>query len=155
MKDPKITTELSQIQKHKDHLQIDNELHIFCTIIESTYQIRVYGEVKSMGGPQTRLITQVETKSKFEYKSKAKRELAACVYGTRVATSIATIPGIEIGTVNFWTNSLNAFYWIKHQTSRTESDVRLRVYEILRTTRPQQWSYYSIENESIIPIFNA
>ena len=155
MKDPILKAELSQILRQRNTSNINNELFLFCSIIESTYQVRIYGDVKSVGGPNYQLLTKVEKSPQFQLASKAKKELLTCLFGARIAKNLAVIQELDIKNIYLWTDSLNAFHWIKNPSSRTELDVKCRVTEILNITKVHQWQYNNLENNPVIHIFNA
>ena len=79
-------------------------------------------------------------------------ELLAASLGLSLAKSVANTLGIDLRSVQFWSDSMNVLWWIRGRSRNFRAFVANRVGEIQSATSPSQWKYVSgKENAADVP----
>jgi hypothetical protein len=77
-------------------------------------------------------------------------ELMEAVLSSRLAASILNVLTVE--RVIFWTDTENVYYWLRNQSREFKPFVANRIWEIQRTTSPEQWGHVpGTENPADLP----
>lgn len=117
-------------------------LHTFVDASENAYGAVVYA--RSVYEDDSVSSTIVAAKSRVAPNTATsipRLELMAAIVGVRLATRIANVLELPVGSCFFWSDSLNVLWWIRGRSREFKPFVANRVAEIQTTTRPDQWRY--------------
>ena len=117
-------------------------LHVFVDASQEAYGAVAYARtVYQDNSVSCRLISSKSHVAPLQAISIPRLELTAAVSGVRLAKSVAKAQEIDNKNWVFWSDSMNALYWIQNRSRNFKPFVANRVAEIQQNSGTAQWRY--------------
>ncbi|GBM38309.1 hypothetical protein AVEN_140348-1 [Araneus ventricosus] len=117
-------------------------IHVFCDASQSAYATCIFLRAESADNTSCQLIQARNRVSPLKKISIPRLELLSCTIGARLAKATISELGLEKIPIFYWSDSMNALYWIK-RNENWATFVYNRVLEIRKLTNPEDWRHIS------------
>ncbi|GBM77017.1 hypothetical protein AVEN_155870-1, partial [Araneus ventricosus] len=117
-------------------------IHVFCDASQSAYATCIFLRAESADNTSCQLIQARNRVAPLKKISIPRLELLSCTIGARLAKATISELGLEKIPIFYWSDSMNALYWIK-RNENWATFVYNRVLEIRKLTNPEDWRHIS------------
>ncbi|GBN38120.1 hypothetical protein AVEN_60429-1, partial [Araneus ventricosus] len=117
-------------------------IHVFCDASQSAYATCIFLRAESTDNTSCQLIQARNRVAPLKKISIPRLELLSCTIGARLAKATISELGLEKIPIFYWSDSMNALYWIK-RNENWATFVYNRVLEIRKLTNPEDWRHIS------------
>ncbi|XP_055947026.1 uncharacterized protein LOC129980670 [Argiope bruennichi] len=117
-------------------------IHVFCDASQSAYATCIFLRAESADSTSCQLIQARNRVAPLKKISIPRLELLSCTIGARLAKATISELGLENIPIFYWSDSMNALYWIK-RNENWATFVYNRVLEIRKLTNPEDWRHIS------------
>ncbi|GBM82309.1 hypothetical protein AVEN_193555-1 [Araneus ventricosus] len=117
-------------------------IHVFCDASQSAYATCIFLRAESAHNTSCQLIQARNRVDPLKKISIPRLELLSCTIGARLAKATISELGLEKIPIFYWSDSMNALYWIK-RNENWATFVYNRVLEIRKLTNPEDWRHIS------------
>ncbi|GBL76691.1 hypothetical protein AVEN_53386-1 [Araneus ventricosus] len=117
-------------------------IHVFCDANQSAYATCIFLRAESADNTSCQLIQARNRVAPLKKISIPRLELLSCTIGARLAKATISELGLEKIPIFYWSDSMNALYWIK-RNENWATFVYNRVLEIRKLTNPEDWRHIS------------
>ena len=123
---------------------VEREIHVFTDASEKAYCAAAYLRcVKRNGECTTSLIASKTKVAPLKKMTLPRLELMGALIGARLGKFIANNLNMKDTEIQFWTDSMITFHWIKSSSKQWKPFVENRVSEIQTLTLPKNWKHCS------------
>ncbi|GBN21007.1 hypothetical protein AVEN_204555-1, partial [Araneus ventricosus] len=117
-------------------------IHVFCDVSQSAYATCIFLRAESADNTSCQLIQARNRVAPLKKISIPRLELLSCIIGARLAKATISELGLEKISIFYWSDSMNALYWIK-RNENWATFVYNRVLKIRKLTNPEDWRHIS------------
>ncbi|XP_055944331.1 uncharacterized protein LOC129975301 [Argiope bruennichi] len=117
-------------------------IHVFCDASQSAYATCIFLRAESADSTSCQLIQARNRVAPLKKISIPRLELLSCTIRARLAKATISELGLENIPIFYWSDSMNALYWIK-RNEKWATFVYNRVLEIRKLTNPEDWRHIS------------
>ncbi|GBO42559.1 hypothetical protein AVEN_160208-1, partial [Araneus ventricosus] len=117
-------------------------IHVFCDASQSAYATCIFLRSESADNTSCQLIQARNRVASLKKISIPRLELLSCTIGARLAKATISELGLEKIPIFYWSDSMNALYWIK-RNENWATFVYNRVLAIRKLTNPEDWRHIS------------
>ena len=129
-----------EIPRKLPELNENTTLHVFVDASKSAYAASIFVRNSDGGDIKCQLLQAKSRVAPLKPITIPRLEILACTIGARLAHTVKEDPNLKNIRTFFYTDSMNALYWITKQDNWA-TFISNRVSEIRKLTNPQDWRH--------------